>query len=160
MEARAWGTPLFIGEFGVGPSADPQNERWMQTQGQLHDRYFASDAFWLWKERSQGSWGLFDHDATTDTWTERPQVVAWISRVHVARVAGTPTSIESTPLGDAIHVEVAPGSGTTAPHLIYVPERFAASARARCDGADVPTVRDPSTGLIAIACGSAVDVGP
>jgi endoglycosylceramidase len=160
MEAQAWRTPLLIGEFGVGPSADPQNEMWMQTQGQLHDRYFASDAFWLWKERSQGSWGLFDYDAASGAWIERPQMVAWVSRVHVARVAGTPTVIESTPLGDALHLEVAPGSGTTAPHLIYIPERFAASTRARCDGVEVPTVRDPSTGLIAIACGGTVDVGP
>jgi endoglycosylceramidase len=160
MEARAWGTPLLIGEFGLGPSADPQNELWMQTQAQLHDRYFASDAFWLWKERSQGYWGVFDYVAASDTWTERPQVVAWVSRVHVARVAGTPTVIESTPLGDAIHVEIAPGSGTAAPHLIYVPERLAASTRARCDDAEVATVRDPSTGLISIACGGVVDVGP
>ncbi|HSR97200.1 MAG TPA: hypothetical protein VLM79_09130, partial [Kofleriaceae bacterium] len=91
---------------------------------------------------------------------ERPQMVAWVSRVHVARVAGTPTMIESTPLGDAIHVEVAAGSATTAPHLIYVPERFAARTRARCDGVEVPIVRDPSTGLIAIACNGMVDVGP
>lgn len=160
MEARAWSTPLLIGEFGLGPSADPQNELWMQTQAQLHDRYFASDAFWLWKERSQGSWGVFDHVAASDTWTERPQVVAWVSRVHVARVAGTPTIIESTPLGDAIHVEIAPGSATTAPHLIYIPERFAATARARCDGAEVATVRDPSTGLISLACRGVLDVGP
>jgi endoglycosylceramidase len=159
-EAQAWSTPLLIGEFGVGPSTDPQNELWMQTQAQLHDRYFASNAFWLWKERSQGFWGVFDYAAATDTWTERPQIVAWVSRVHVARVAGTPTMLESTPLGDAIHLEIAPGSATAAPHLIYVPERFAARIHARCDGADVATARDPSTGLISIPCGGTVDVGP
>jgi endoglycosylceramidase len=160
LEARAWGTPLLIGEFGVGPSTDPQNELWMQTQAQLHDRYFASDAFWLWKERSQGFWGVFEHGEASDTWTERPQVVAWVSRVHIARVAGTPTVVESTPLGDAIHVEIAPGSRTAAPHLIYVPERFAARTRAHCDGAEVATARDPATGLISITCGGTVDVGP
>jgi hypothetical protein len=103
---------------------------------------------------------VFDHVGTSESWTERPQVVAWISRVHVARVAGTPAIIESTPLGDAIHVEIAPGSGTAAPHLIYVPERFAARTHARCDGAELPTERDPSTGLISVACRGIVDVGP
>jgi len=60
----------------------------MGIEAELHDKYLASDAFWLWKEDSQGAWGLFDHDATTDAFTERPQVVAWLSRVHAARIAG------------------------------------------------------------------------
>ncbi len=160
-EAAAWRTPLFIGEFGVGPNpGDPQTDLWMRTQAQLHDRYFASDAFWVWKEHSQGSWGVFDHDAATGAWTERPQVVAWISRVHVARIAGTPTVVESTVIGDGIHIEIEPGSHTDAPYLVYVPERFAATTRARCDGAEVPTERDPATGLISFACAGVVDVAP
>src|SRR3569623_1184515 len=56
-EATAWHTPLMIGEYGVGP--DQANaDLWMGVQHQLHDRYFASDAFWVWKEESQASWGL------------------------------------------------------------------------------------------------------
>lgn len=160
-EAAAWRTPLFIGEFGVGPNpADPQTDLWMRTAAQLHDRYFASDAFWVWKEQSQGSWGVFDHDDATGVWTERPQVVGWISRVHAARIAGTPLAIESSPAGDAIRVEIAPGSHATAPNLIYVPERFAATTRARCDGDEVATQRDPATGLVEINCGGVVEVLP
>ncbi len=160
-EAAAWQTPLFIGEFGVGPNpGDPQTDLWMRTAAQLHDRYFASDAFWVWKEQSQASWGVFDHDATTGAWTERPQVVAWLSRVHVARVAGTPVVVESSVIGDAIHVEIAPGSHTDAPYLVYVPERFAATTHARCDGHELKAERDSTTGLISFACAGVVDVGP
>src|SRR6185369_11998671 len=43
-EATALKTPLWIGEYGGGPDTDPQNDLWMHAQGQLHDRYFASDA--------------------------------------------------------------------------------------------------------------------
>jgi hypothetical protein len=159
-EASAWATPLWIGEFGVGPDDDAAHVRWMQTQGQLHDRYFASNAYWVWKEQSQGSWGLFDYDAQTNAWTERPQIVARVSRVHAARIAGTPRVVESTPAGDAIHVELEGGTATAAPHLIYVPERFAGATRATCDGAPVAATRDPATGLIEVACAGAVDVGP
>jgi len=160
-EATAWHTPLFIGEFGCGPDgSDPQTDLWMQTQAQLHDRYLASDAFWVWKEQSQGRWGVFDHDDATGAWTERPQVIAWLSRVHAARIAGTPATVESSAAGDAIHVEIAPGSQTAAPSLIYVPERFAATTRVRCDGSEVAAARDPATGLVAITCGGAIDVGP
>jgi endoglycosylceramidase len=157
-EAVAWKTPLLIGEFGVGPSTDPQHTLWAQTQMQLHDRYFASNAFWLWKEQSQGSWGLFDYDATANTWTERPQVIAWVSRVHVARIAGTPRSVESTPAGDGLRVEIEPGTGTNAPHLVYIPERFAASAVATCDGANLAVTREPATGLIEVPCAGVVEV--
>ena len=160
-EATAWHTPLFIGEFGVGPNAgDPHTDLWMQTAAQLHDRYFASDAFWLWKEQSQGSWGVFDHDPATGAWTERPQVVGWLSRVHVARIAGTPTTVESSAAGDAIHVEIASGSQTAAPYLVYVPERFASTTRARCDGSEISAERDPTTGLVSITCSGALDVAP
>ncbi|HEY5921166.1 MAG TPA: cellulase family glycosylhydrolase [Kofleriaceae bacterium] len=159
-EATAWKTPLFIGEFGVGPNDDAQHALWMHTQAQLHARYFASNAFWLWKEQSQGSWGLFAYDATTATWTERPHVIAWVSRVHVARIAGTPVSLEASVDGSAITLELAPGSASEAPHLIYIPERYASSTQISCDGAAVAAQRDPATGLVAIVCRGVLEVGP
>ncbi len=133
-EATAWKTPLFIGEFGIGPG-DAKHDLWMQTEQQLHDRYLASNAFWVWKEQSQGAWGVFDYAAAGDTWIERPQVVGWISRVHAARIAGTPIANESSAAGDALRLEV---RGATAPHVIYIPERFAATTVARCAGAVLP----------------------
>jgi hypothetical protein len=159
-EANAWRTPLFIGEFGVGPTDDAQHNLWMQTQGQLHDRYFASNAYWVWKEQSQASWGLYDYDATTATWTERPLVVGWVSRVHVARIAGTPRTIESSASGDAIRVELEPGTAVDAPHLVYIPERYATSTQVQCDGTSVDAARDPSTGLVAARCAGVLEAQP
>jgi endoglycosylceramidase len=160
LEAKAWKTPMFIGEFAVGPDDDAGHALWTQTEYQLHDRALASNAYWLWKEQSQGSWGLFDHDALTDAWTERPAVIRWVSRVHAARIAGTPTMVESSVAGDSIHIEIAAGSATRAPNVIYVPERMASAFHARCDGADVAATRDPASGLIEVACGGVLDVGP
>jgi len=158
-EAEAWGTPLFLGEFGVGPG-DAQHDLWMATEARLHDRYLASDAFWVWKEQSQGSWGLFDRDDATGAWTERPQVVAWVSRLHAARIGGDPTRVDYDPAAQTLHVELAPGSATAAPTLVYVPERLAAGYQVRCDGAAVTAPRDPETGLVSVSCGGMLDVGP
>jgi endoglycosylceramidase len=157
-EASEYQTPLFIGEFGVGPTDDVQHNLWMQTQAQLHDRYFASDAFWVWKEQSQASWGVYDFDGTS--WTERPLVVSWVSRVHLARIAGTPRSLESSVTGDAIRLELEPGSAVDAPHLVYIPERFAQSTTIRCDAKDISPGRDAATGIVSVRCGGLLEVGP
>jgi endoglycosylceramidase len=159
-EANAWQAPLFVGEFGVGPTDDAQHNLWMHTEMQLHDRYFASNAFWVWKEISQASWGLYDYDASTDTWTERPVMINWLSRVHVARIAGTPRSVESSEIGDAIRVELEPGTAVSAPHLVYIPERYATTTQVTCDGASVPVTREPSSGLVAAPCSGVLDVKP
>lgn len=54
-EATAWGTPLFVGEFGIGPEQS-NYELYLRYQYELQDEYLASSAFWLWKEDSQGGW--------------------------------------------------------------------------------------------------------
>jgi endoglycosylceramidase len=158
-EAAAWKTPLWISEFGCAPTNAAPNALWMQTAAQLHDRYFASDAWWLWKEQSQDAWGVYDFNATDGSWVERPHVVAWVSRVHVARIAGVPKSVESTFIGDSIRIEVDNGSTTAAPHVVYIPERFAATAQATCGGVTIPLVRAPDTGLAELACGGVLVVG-
>jgi len=156
-EATAWGTPLFLGEFGLGPN-DPNADLWMGVQAELHDRYLASNAFWVWKEQSQASWGVFDWDAASDTWTERPQVVAWISRVHAARIAGEVIANTYDRDTGALRLEVR-GAGAT-PHLVYVPERAAATFTVMCDGdAESPT-RDDATGLVEVVCDGVLAVAP
>lgn len=155
-EATAWHTPLVITEFGIGPTA-PNADLWMGVEAELHDRFLASDAFWLWKEDSQGSWGVYDH-ASDGTWTERPQVVAWISRVHAARIAGHVVANTYDHATGALHLEVDHAGAT--PHVVYVPERAAASYGVRCNGSSVATDRDPATGLIEVPCDGSLDVTP
>ncbi len=142
-EAKAWHTPLLIGEFGIGPTA-PNADLWMQTEATVHDRYLASDAFWVWKEDSQGGWGVFDH--TGDTWTERPQVVGWISRPHAARIAGTVVANEYDATTRTLHLETHGGGQ----HSIYVPD----GATVTCNG----TAMAAGTGFVDLACDGALDV--
>lgn len=158
-EAAAWKTPLVITEFGIGPTS-PNADLWMGLEAQLHDKYLASDAFWLWKEESQASWGVFDHDAATDTWTERPQVVGWVSRVHAARIAGDVVANAYDYTTGALRLEVKRGSTHGVPHVIYVPERSAGSFALTCNGAALDATRDPATGLVSVACDGVLDVTP
>ncbi len=157
-EADAWKTPLWIGEFGAAPTDDAAHAKWIQTEELLHDRYLASNAFWVWKEDSQGSWGLFSKDAASGTWTERPNIIGWVSRVRVARYASTPRSVEPSLAGDAVRVEL-DGAGD-APNLVYVPERFATTTAITCDGEARELFRDSGTGLVEVACGGVLEVGP
>jgi endoglycosylceramidase len=159
-EAAAWQTPILIGEYGIGPT-QPNADEWMGVQAELHDAYLASDAFWVWKENSQGAWGVHDHavgPAGEDVWTERPQVVAWISRIHAARIAGHVIANRYDHLTGSLHLEVEDTGGSA--HELYIPERAAASFTITCNGAVADGVRDPSTGLVSLACDGAVEVAP
>lgn len=146
-EARAHGTPLFLGEFGIGPDMT-RADQWMAWQAELHDEYLAGDAFWVWKEDSQGGWGIFDKQPD-GSWVERPQVVSWVSRLSPQRLAGDI---------DAVVYDSAAGSLTvrahdvSAPHEIYVPEAAASTVTVTCDGNAVDVTRDPANGIIAPTC--------
>ncbi len=141
-EATAWRTPLVIGEYGIGPTGI-NADLWMGVQAELHDRYLASDAFWVWKENSQASWGVFDH--TGDTWVERPQVVGWLSRPHAARIAGEVVANEYDHTTRTMTLETR-SSGV---HAIYVPSE---TYTLTCNGAVMTGPRDPATGLVEVAC--------
>ena len=144
-EATAWHTPLLIGEFGIGPtSADA--DLWMGAEAQLHDRYLASDAFWVWKEESQASWGVYDHDRRR-RWTERPQVVAG-SPVHAARIAGSGVTNEYDGVARSLHIETH-GGGT---HSVFVPDGYTVT----CNGEPMSA----GSGFVDIVCDGSLDVAP
>jgi endoglycosylceramidase len=156
-EAAAWGTPLVIGEYGCDPLG-VNGDRWIGYQAELHDQYLAGDAFWLWKEDApQGAWGLFDHDATTDTWTEREVAVNVLSRVRAARIAGEVIANTYDSAAGTLRLEV---RGASLPHDIYIPERAAGSFTMTCDGASVTGARDAATGLVPVTCDGVLDVAP
>lgn len=154
-EANAWATPLFVGEFGVGP--DTTNaDLWMRYELELQDEYLASSAFWLWKEESQGRWGVFEK--VGEDWQERPQVVAWVSRIYPQRIAGVPESLAVDGDTGTMRLRVS-GSGP-APHRVYVPEASAESFAVQCDGEAVAAAREPATGVVEIACAGELVVAP
>jgi endoglycosylceramidase len=154
-EAAAWGTPLWVGEYGVGPTT-PNADLWIGVENELFDRHLVSRAFWLWKEQSQGSWGVYDWDAVGETWTERPQVVGWVSRVRAERIAGDVVENRWDRTTGVLQLAVTPGSTGGTPHVIYTPGAFTAT----CDGAPLTAARDAASGRVELACDGMLSVAP
>jgi len=131
-EAESWKTPLFIGEFGHNP--DAHGQKFVGLQFDLQDKYLASSALWLWKEHVQGSWGFFDYDQASSTFSERPLVVATASRPWAQRIAGTPTQMQWDPA--AGRLTVAYEQAVDAPNVIAVPAPYQIVS-VTCDGKEV-----------------------
>jgi endoglycosylceramidase len=151
-EAAAWGTPLLIGEWGYDPNGI-RAEEYLAYNVELMDEHAESWAFWVWKERSQGSWGLHDYDAATDTWSERPLVVRALSRPRPERIAGWPRCFRFDAATGVLEVRFRGEAGVTAPSEIYLPERAPGTFRALCDGVEASGLaRDAATGLVSVPC--------
>jgi endoglycosylceramidase len=86
-EADAWEAPLVIGEMGFSPASNRFAD-YIGFQLDLEDEVRASSFFWLWKEDSQGAWGIYDKSGSGTDWVERGPVVDALTRVRLERVAG------------------------------------------------------------------------
>ena len=157
-EAESWGAPLVITEFGYDPAGIKADD-YLAWQVGLHDRERASSFFWLWKEESQGGWGLYDRDASTGAWTERDHVRRALARVTAEAVAGWPTRLGYDRAARRFEVAFRGDGAITAPNRLFVPgsDDFAAAFEVRCDGAAVAAARDPASGIVEVACGGPGD---
>ncbi|MFT3765088.1 MAG: cellulase family glycosylhydrolase [Minicystis sp.] len=155
-EAKSWKAPLAITEFGYAPDGI-QADNYLAWQTEWQDEYQASAFFWLWKEQSQGSWGLFDYDAANDAWTERDHVRKALARVAPEAVAGWPTSFAYDRAAKRFQLDFTGDPAITAPSRIHVPAPadFAPSFTITCDGAAVTAARDPASGVVEVPCGGA-----
>ena len=151
-EARSWGTPLLIGEWGYDPNGI-RAEEYFTTQVELMDEYAESWALWVWKEESQGSWGVHDHDETTGAWSERRAIVDAISRPRPERIAGWPRRFGFDAARGVLEVRYRGDSDVVAPTVVYLPERAPTDLVFECDGATlVAATRDAATGLVEVPC--------
>jgi endoglycosylceramidase len=153
-EADSWKAPLAVGEYGYDPNGI-QADNYLAWQTDLQDEYQASGFFWVWKEESQGSWGLFDHDDKTGAWTERAHVRQAITRVAPEAVSGWPESFGYDREKKRFEMTFTADPAVTAKHRIFVPgpDDFAAAFDITCDGKAVTADRDPKSGVVEIACG-------
>ena len=151
-EANGWGTPLWIGEFGIGPQAT-NAKLWLQFEYDAQDEVLAGSALWLWKEESQGSWGLFDF--ANGQWKERAAYVKAVSRAYVQVAGGDLVSMKVVN-GAVLDYTVQRKGGVPAEDEVYMPENLGA-LEACCDGGCVSgasVTRDAATGIVRIGCGA------
>lgn len=154
-EAASWETPLFVGEWGIDPDAT-NSALYVELMYGLFDANLLHSTVWLWKEDSQGMWGLFDYDEASDTWTLRTDIAALHSRPYAMAIAGEPESMHYDLATQVLELRFTVGAdaATDTPTVVFVPEQFPESLSVRCDDTEVATVadRDPERGTIEVVC--------
>ncbi len=147
-EAEAWGAPLLVGEFGIGPF-ETNAVTWYTTQIDLQNLALAHSAFWVWKEDSQGAWGMFSA-ASDGTWTPRDWVVRAVSGPFPQEVQGDLTAFQiDRSKNTAVAAVRLTGDGRIrwAVPTLWFPQ----GAKATCDGAPALVVAE-SKGFLDVTC--------
>ncbi len=88
-EASAWGTPMFVTEYGCDQS-QPSGAAWIAHELDLQDAAIASSTAWAWEP---GAWGIrhYDDQNAIAYW---PGTIAAVSRPYPRAVAGDIERIE------------------------------------------------------------------
>ncbi|HEY5242023.1 MAG TPA: cellulase family glycosylhydrolase, partial [Polyangiaceae bacterium] len=142
QERAAWGTPLFVTEFGCDQT-QPQGPVWMSDELDLQDRYLASST--AWEFSGLGAWGFHDDDGN-----ERPTTTHIMARMFPRAVAGDLLQIERPAIGDMI-VHYRPTTATAGlPHEVSLSTDYVTSPTILCDGQPVPFT--PLTGRATFTC--------
>lgn len=148
-EATAWGTPLVITEWGYDPNGTRAEDYYTLMQD-VQGHHAASAMLWLWKERSQGSWGLHRWDEATQTWIERPEVFRWLARPRPVAIAGDLLAWTWHAATRTLTVRYVPRPDVTAPHELWLPSP-STGWTLQCDGANDAHI-DPATGRARVRC--------
>ena len=151
-EAASFQAPLFVGEWGIRPDS-PGSANYVRFMYELFDDQFASSTVWLWKENSQGSWGFFDFNRDTGTFTERASVVGAHARVYAAAIAGEPLTMAYVPETHSFTLTYT-GRLDAAPSVIHLPEspHFPTDFEVTCNGRVLSGITRNADGNIEVLC--------
>lgn len=149
-EAAAFGGPLLVTEWGIDPKA-AHALLYVQSEAALQDAAVASAIFWLYEERSQAGWGLFDEPDGGRV--ERTPFVDALARTYPQAIAGRITALDSDDSAHLLEVRF-DGLQSERQNLLAAPDRhFPQGALAQCDGLAVEAVADAQGGAVAVQCG-------
>jgi hypothetical protein len=141
-EATAWGTPMFVTEFGCDQSLT-RGPLWIAAELDLQDRFLTASTAWELSQR--GAWGFYaegdeEHAATAKT----------ISRTYPRAVAGDLLAIER-PASGHMHVTWRETAATVGlPHEVSMSLDYATDYRVLCDGVAVAFTQ--ATGRATFVC--------
>ena len=149
-EAAAWGTALFVGEYGIDPTPPLANE-WITASLDLQDQFRAHSTFWLWEEISSGHWGLFDGESS-EPGGERIGRTTALSRPYASAVPGRVLEHTVDPATSRLRLHWE--AGARGPVEVYVPpRRFPNGVVITCDGGIVDATPDTVTHVVRVRCG-------
>ena len=129
-EATAWGTPLFVTEFGCS-QASARGPKWLAAELDLQDRTLASSTVWEFSGR--GDWGFFASDGA-----EHGATAKVVSRTFPRAVAGDLVAIERPSVGHLLVRWRATAKTRGLAHEVSMSASYATSYRVLCDGVEVP----------------------
>jgi hypothetical protein len=112
-EARAMDAALFVEEFGNNPQDDPVV---LANQLLEQERHGVGFAFWTWKERGGGSWGVFVPDGSC----MRAGRERLLARVY-PRLTSDPEAVFHYDTGDGRFTMHAMGKAGDPSTVVYVP---------------------------------------
>jgi endoglycosylceramidase len=146
-EAAAWGTPLFVGEYGIDQSI-ARGHLWLAAELDLQDQFLASSTIWVWRET--GTWGL---KAADDS--ERTLTVQTVSRPNPRAVAGDLVAIERPAAGHLVVHYRATDATANLPHEVSVSPAYLTRYEIRCDG--MPVAVSAVSGRAQFTCPAGAD---
>jgi endoglycosylceramidase len=148
-EARAWGAPLLVGEYGIDPAA-PFANRWITAELDLQDRLRAHSTFWLWEEISSGHWGLYDGESSDGG--ERVGRTHALSRVYARAVPGTVVEHTFDDAANTLRLRYQ-ARGRAPLELFVPPRRYPNGFVLHCDGRPMAVPRTAKDGVVQLRCG-------
>jgi endoglycosylceramidase len=141
-EAAAWGTPLFVTEFGCDQSID-RGPLWLSAELDLQDQFLASSTVWEWTDR--GSWSI-----GPATGQEFPKTVKVVARPYPRAVAGDILSVSLVAAGHLKVTYRATAKTKGLPHEVSASADYFQSFDVLCDGTKVDAT--PATGRVSFVC--------
>jgi endoglycosylceramidase len=141
-EATAWGTPLFVTEFGCDQSTD-RGAKWISAELDLQDQWLASSTVWEFSGR--GSWGFYASGNT-----EHPLTSKVVSRTFPRAVAGDLVAIERPGPGHMLVRWRETDKTRGLPHEVSMSSDYATGYKVLCDGA--PVTFTAATGRATFTC--------
>lgn len=147
LEADEHGAPLVVTEYGIDPEA-PRGLPWIERMLEEMDRHQASRFFWVYEERSQGGWGLYDDEGAL-----REELLDVLARPYPVAVPG---SLDAFSVAEGeLRVQVTGGGEL----VLSAPARTLGLApSATCDGRPIDAER--RAGRVLVGCGEPGDGVP
>jgi hypothetical protein len=150
-EAKAFKSPLLLGEFGFTPKA----AQYQATLDAIYDqtnKNAISTAQWLWKEESQDSWGFYDY--TSGSPVLREDAARATAQAYPQAVSGKLTSAAFDEASQTLTVDFV-YADTKAPHQLFVPTTYAYAGgyEVTCGSDVVQPLTAQADGWITVECG-------
>ena len=150
-EAKSWGVPLLITEYGLG-SQTVNGPSWISAALDDMDEVSASSTWWIWRDPSPGGWGLFDPNPD-GSYSERPAMLDRLSRPYAQAIGGDLTDVKWDGAQLVVHFRGRPDVPNR--HDIYWNQGAPAIT---CDGKTIaPSGTDEPGKRFTVTCGASGD---